>query len=480
MSLVLEIEFLTGVCRASFGRGDSWPDWPPQPDRIFSALTSAWGDRGQNSREREALEWLEAQSAPEIFAGNFTARTSPVVFVPPNDQMSSTAIGTYLKILPEHRPRQPRRFPVATLDDAMVELVWPEEPSLSIVSALNSLASCVGYIGHSASLARCRFFHGNVSKSERRPTRPIRRVYSGRLSELEEAYQANPIRPVIRSGSPIFEEAVPSPELNKDWLVLEVLDGEVPDIRASALVCQLIRRTLMSGYGKINRADSIPEEVSGHNDDNTPSRNPHITVVPMAFVGSSPHATGSVLGFAVAPPRGIRLSEIKGFLSAFEAVAPYCERRQRRIMTLQGNPLRRSIGLGPSAIGNDHKSSLRSAPYLDKYVRWASVTPIVLDRHLKHRSEDEVEQIIAQSCEQVGLPRPTLDRIQVGKHSAMTGVPPARPLSGEPPWARWKLPRSVQTRQLIHAVIDFEQPVAGPVLLGAGRFAGLGLFRGVR
>ncbi len=38
MSLVCEIEFLTGVCRAAVEPGRRSPDWPPQPDRLFSAF----------------------------------------------------------------------------------------------------------------------------------------------------------------------------------------------------------------------------------------------------------------------------------------------------------------------------------------------------------------------------------------------------------------------------------------------------------
>ena len=32
-------------------------------------------------------------------------------------------------------------------------------------------------------------------------------------------------------------------------------------------------------------------------------------------------------------------------------------------------------------------------------------------------------------------------------------------------------------RQLLHASVTFEHPVAGPLMLGAGRFLGLGLMR---
>ena len=37
--------------------------------------------------------------------------------------------------------------------------------------------------------------------------------------------------------------------------------------------------------------------------------------------------------------------------------------------------------------------------------------------------------------------------------------------------------KRLASRQLTHAVLQFPEPVRGPVLLGAGRFAGLGLCR---
>ena len=69
-------EFLTGVCRAAHEPGDDAPDWPPQPDRVFSALVSAWAARDELPDERRALEWLEAQAPPAVHASNHTARTN--------------------------------------------------------------------------------------------------------------------------------------------------------------------------------------------------------------------------------------------------------------------------------------------------------------------------------------------------------------------------------------------------------------------
>lgn len=479
MSLVFEIEFLTGVCRAARGTGDDSPDWPPQPDRVFSALTSAWGARGELAVERTALEWLETQPPPVIRASTHTARTTPKVFVPPNDLKASNAIQTYLKVLPEHRKPQPRRFPVAKPEDPNVELVWPEAPNDAIFDALNALASCVGYLGHSTSLTRCRFLTGNTGKSDRKLIPARRRVYPGRLRELEEAYHARPDRPTIRPGAPIFPEPAHSPKHPAEWLVLEAVGGEVPDIRASALVSRLLRRVLMAGYQRAGLGEDIPETVSGHALDGTPTRHPHLSIVPMAFV-DSPHADGRVFGFAVIPPPDETLLRINGFRVAFETVAPYRTDEQRRILTLQGPPLHKSLHLVPAPDNGDGRWSLQPKPYLRESTRWASVTPIVLDRHLKRNDDTESRELVARACEHAGLPRPNLDRIRVSKHSAIRGAPPARPLAGEPPWTRWKLPKSLESRQLIHAVIDFDRSVSGPVLLGAGRFTGLGFCRSVR
>jgi len=196
----------------------------------------------------------------------------------------------------------------------------------------------------------------------------------------------------------------------------------------------------------------------------------------MAFVGS-PYADSRVFGFALVPPRSKSLHRIDNFRTVWEKIAHYHKDEQRRIMTLQGPSLRGPLRLTPT--GEEPKKSLLPDPYLKSSSRWASVTPIVLDRHLKRKDDAEIRELVASACENAGLPRPNPERIRVGKHSAVEGTPPARPLAGEPSWLQWRLPSLLKTRWLTHAIIDFEQQVPGPVLLGAGRFTGLGLCRSV-
>ena len=54
MSLILEVELLTGTYRGTSEPASSAPDWPPQPDRLFSALVAAWAARGELPDERRA------------------------------------------------------------------------------------------------------------------------------------------------------------------------------------------------------------------------------------------------------------------------------------------------------------------------------------------------------------------------------------------------------------------------------------------
>jgi CRISPR-associated protein Csb2 len=104
------------------------------------------------------------------------------------------------------------------------------------------------------------------------------------------------------------------------------------------------------------------------------------------------------------------------------------------------------------------------------------VTPIALDRHPKgdhvERSA-EAKRLVALACARTELPEPTA--IALSKHAAPRGALSARPPGGAPAWAVWARPGALAGKALVHAVIEFAAPVEGPVVLGAGRFFGLGL-----
>jgi CRISPR-associated protein Csb2 len=207
-----------------------------------------------------------------------------------------------------------------------------------------------------------------------------------------------------------------------------------------------------------------------------------VAVVPLTFTGF-PHADGHVMGFAIIPPRDSAILDDDAFRRAWRAVAPMNEQRGRRILVLKpkGGPASGpafSIDLSPTLEAD--RRSLDPALYSRPARTFASVTPIVLDRHLKETAaarDEEAKAQVATACDHIGLPTP--EAIAVSKHSAVEGAASAYPSGRSPAWTGWRLPRSLASRHLIHAVIRFGSAVEGPVLLGAGRYMGLGLCRPV-
>ena len=188
--LALDIEWLTGVCVAARTPADEAPEWPVQPDRVFSALVATWGAHGRPPQERSALQWLETLKPPRIEAAKASARVAATAFVPPND----------LATLPDRRRRQPRRFPAsvpeATPGEPHMRIVWEEAtPDPLHLTNLQALARDTSYIGHSSALVRCQFLNGGADPSSLLPYEVHAAPYLGRLAELDTLHQrARPSR----------------------------------------------------------------------------------------------------------------------------------------------------------------------------------------------------------------------------------------------------------------------------------------------
>lgn len=455
--LAVEVEFLTGVARAANDRGDA-PDWPPQPDRLFSALVATWAARGESATEREALEWLECAEPPMIQASSAAWRSTAKMFVPPNDDAP-----TAITVMPERRRRQERRFPACIPHDPVVRWLWSAEPSEAVAEALEALARDTSYLGHSASLIRCTV-RRLVAQEEAVAAR--RGIYPGRLAELLRRFEDGQ-RPSPGSSLAPFTAATPAPPASVfgvDWIVFAHAGGWRPDARASALLGKTLIKAVQAGYAP----DAAPAWVSGHQADGSPLAAPHLAALPLLDAGWE-WSQGRLMGIALALPRALEHAAGPEEEGLFLALS--------RINTHGPASLEISLRLPGGQVWRLRRDAMPDAKSLrpDRYVKeariWSSVTPIALDRHPK--AEGDIEAIISMACERIGLPQPM--RVVAGKHAAISGAPSARPGVTSPEWTGWRLPAPLTGRRLTHAVIEFAEPVAGPVLLGAGRFLGLGL-----
>jgi CRISPR-associated protein Csb2 len=110
--------------------------------------------------------------------------------------------------------------------------------------------------------------------------------------------------------------------------------------------------------------------------------------------------------------------------------------------------------------------------YPDGATHWSTVTPVVFDRHPRTRNRAEyhreVAAMIATGCERIGLPKPR--EVIVTHVSAHLGIPPA--------FVFPRLRRKDDSERChTHAILVFDEPVNGPLLIGAGRYRGYGFCR---
>jgi CRISPR-associated protein Csb2 len=134
-------------------------------------------------------------------------------------------------------------------------------------------------------------------------------------------------------------------------------------------------------------------------------------------------------------------------------------------------------------LDNDPRKTLDPEWWLRPARRWGSVTPIALDKNpgnLYSKDPKEAstamrnaEEIVMHACQRVDLPEPRW--VEIVRRSLFDAAPPARSYM---PFPKKDCNGSRFSRVCVHIEMCFDAPVAGPVLIGAGRYFGLGLCRG--
>ncbi len=475
MSLCLGIRYLGGYAVATDPASRRRAEWPPHPARVFMALAAAHFETGADPAEAEALRWLEDAGEPALYATEADERQVVETFVPVNDK--STGSGMLQSVAGLTRSRQPRTFPRVRPHDERVYLFWPHadaSPAGHRV-ALEQLCGKVTRIGHSSSLVQM-WVVDDVPAADGPHLRwepddleaDVRlRVPTGGLLERLAADYERERRPSVgtwrgyrrpREVDPALPGSIWGPHL----IVRRLEPAEENPHRRLDLVATLQVMTAMQRAVLSHAAEPVPEFISGHGADGAPSDRPHLAYLPLAFVDQE-HATGHLLGLAVAVPAGLERAER---YAALAAVGKVEELRIGR--------------LGSWRLVADHQSrrNLRSEMWTgggDGATHWSTVSPIVFDRHAKAKNreqrEQELAEMIGRCCMRIGLPEPR--DVIIRPVSAHLGVPAAHEF---PRLSR----KDGSERRHVHASLIFDEKVRGPIALGAGRFRGYGFCRPLR
>jgi len=487
-------------------------EWPPHPARIFMAMAAAHFQTGDAADERLALLWLEEQSAPLISAGEILPRQSVTSYVPVND--SPGDMKTPIASAPGFtRLRQPRTFAKAWLADDTVFLHWPNLDASQHLPALSELCAKVSRIGHSSSLVQMWASDEQAPAPTWEPHAKGRlelRVHgAGSLAGLEEKYNRegvtecheledraadNELKKKERDAAKaLLKERFPNgapprlrPEMNLSQTYRRV--GETPVLRAPGTVFD--SRIIMVSLKRIDgpfrqlglaatldltkrcrdalleHLDGVDAEALTGHDPATKesSKNPHLAIVPLAFVGRE-HASGGILGLGFALPENVTPAVRQHF--------------NRALASLCKNDLLLDRKGRWKLLPPDDRDSFRPTQWTGDNQGvdlWATVTPFVYDRHSKAKDkaayQEELADGIREAWKNVKHPDnpATLTEVIITPVSAHLGALPAHAY----PRLRRK---DGSERRHCHAILRFDQPITGPLILGAGRYRGYGFCR---
>lgn len=414
------------------------PAWPPSPDTMFSALVASAASQGNACDP--SLYWLESLGNPAIEAELDVGGHSRLAYDPVADY---------------HRwdKKSDRKArPHNSIGAGTVSWSWDVD-HVPDLPAIERIAEGVTYIGSSRGPVMARAYvtpeplpKGALVPTMGRATHRIRGLYRGRLDELERAFQGGQRpRPTLEVGyvehgrerivSP-WERMIP---LRADRLALSV--------RHAVPVAEALRAAIMR-----NLPDGAPGVLTGHATDGSPIAGEHLAIVPLPRVADR-HAKGELYGAGLMIPRGVSDEDygalvrgLGGFLAGGGRV--------------DVGP----IGLKLAMATGDTRKALSHDRFDGFDRRWSSATPVVFDRH--PRRSLTAADVVAEMCASAGLPEPA--RVEVTPHATIPGADAAKrhSIGGR---------TYLQQRYRAHVSVTFSRPVPGPILLGQGRYFGLGV-----
>ena len=417
-----------------------------------------------------------------------------------------------LDLLPAHRKKQPRTFPSVTPHDPRTYWVWPAGAPDAVAASLGGLTRRLVRLGHSSSLVRARLLPAlppGITPNwlpDPQGAHPLRVPLADQLQRLEGLHvhhqgvepRVLPFRwQTYRHEDPmatLHPDTLPQRVFGThDWLIFQRADGPrrrhgparyLPLTRTADLARRVRDALLMFA----DRAGILlPSSITGHDPSGGRGDGLHMAVVPLPYVGSQ-YADGLIRGVALVLPRDISAAHRRALLATV-GTWEQAARADERLLALNADLDIPVLPVHMGRAGVFHMTRLLDRATLrtlqpERWSQparvWRSVTPVALDRNpgdlhspdpaAVRATARRAEATLRQACQRQRLPDPA--QVSFDFAPAVTGSLPATAFGAFPSVQRPGKPRRV----LVHVALRFHHPVEGPLLLGAGRYYGMGLF----
>ena len=474
MTLAIEIEYLAHRAVAAeyhhAAHGGVF-EWPPHPARFFAALVAAWGgDDGspESEAEESALEWLEALPPPVVVACGIERLhiAAPLLYTPTNDRLAKTSTPRDAVEVVELRSRKARVIPSARFsrpdeaaDDAsrdrFVRFEWRDADPGEHRPAFARLFSRTSYVGHSSSMTRVAFAADDAADRRERfapdddGDLDLRVPFAGFFARLQDTHKSPGMPPISGGPAPTVwyrresEKQTLSGELRAGFsLVLRADD--LPPLKKFYAFAKALHNALIAAADEGDK-----EFIAGRAAQADDAPPPKLAILPLPNVGH-PHANGRLLG-----------------------VAFVCTESARDHWSAAQTAINRALLAGDFRFGGramrfEIPREYRRALDLRRHWgresrRFATVTPMISDCWPKGDKGNLAGAI--RSIEKI-VNGATVKAAYLRRQSVFAGAPPSFVFDMSP---------HKQNRPWFHLAFELDKPARGPIVLGSGRYFGMGL-----
>jgi CRISPR-associated protein Csb2 len=484
-------------------RGSEECDWPPAPSRVFQSLTHAAFAGVPTQTEQyhqsasQALQWLEKQAPPRIDAPKPSEGQTNIKFqnaLPLNNRTKTQLLKAGLQLAPLRRISQ---YDFCKGDTGQIPLqvryVWQISSSNSIpLDDLSELAARVSYFGRAEDRVEMNFSISEelpameVGIQRWLPTHRTSTVLnvprSQSLAELVTRHNITPASRVRKAStaSCFQQQAYQEHDTLPFWQPVHVgivklvraEDGDVAsfDVLYASKYRAWLRAAILRCADKDIRWLDKPlalELISGHRHDDSFSRNPHLAIVPLPSLHSNGMADGNVRRFA--------LLGYATELKSKEATEIY-KTLYQSLNDIEIIHHGKATGFFAQTDTSGERNDKVWKLYTATSSCWTTSMPIALTSkfdvskslspNLKHQKRQaELTKLIRRALKLQGVPNETVEQVDI----TISSSPFLQHTH------RVEEYRKEGNGYLIHAKLQFPCPVRGPVIIGDGRYSGMGL-----
>lgn len=462
---------------------DGPPEWPPSPYRLFQAIVAGVARAGRLEELGGSLRFLERLDPPVMVAPETKPGQVVIRYVPNND--GDKVIDR------QNRLTGKTSRPTLMLGEPVVHYLWPlvgvvSEIAEGVVAAARCM-TCLGWgidmayadaqvVGDDA-IANLEGIRWLPKIGVFRNEGMLRLPNEGSLEDLKISHQSALGR--IMHGRPLNNVKKPcvfdsvfytSSErpLGRPVVIFELRDGDDNYFQFSQArlkcVSAMVRHAAIKAMGVqkgfpppgiIDPAKWVDSFVAGHRPDGVADHK-QFSYVPLPSVGH-PHSDGNIRRVMIMAPFGqdnnlIHLAE-----------------------QLDGYQLEREGG-GAAPVLRRGRPDNVTALYTTQSCIWATVAPVILPGHDDHKPA-KAKKLLLAAFAQSGIEQPCEFTWGALPYFPNCLSAYSRDRNGRP--IGCLRPKKLEGLTAVHVRMRFDKPVAGPIVVGAGRHRGFGVFAGV-